>query len=81
MAVLKKMLLWGSENQWLKYHVPNYRFMQKAVKRFMPGEKLEDALREAQAFNTKKISSIFTYLGENITDLSEAESVTKHYLE
>jgi len=80
-AVLKKMLLWGSENQWLKYHVPNYRFMQKAVKRFMPGEKLEDALREAQAFNTKKISSIFTYLGENITDLSEAESVTKHYLE
>jgi len=47
----------------------------------MPGERLEDALSEAHTFNTSKIPTVFTYLGENITDLGEAESVTKHYLE
>ena len=81
MAVMKKMLLWGSEYQWLNDHVPNYNFVKRAVKRFMPGEKLEDALSEAHIFNTSKIPTVFTYLGENITDLNEAESVTKHYLE
>lgn len=75
------MLLWSSENQWLKDHVPHYSFVKRAVKRFMPGERLEDALSEAHTFNTSKIPTVFTYLSENITDLGEAESVTKHYLE
>ena len=81
MSVMKKMLLWGSENQWLKDHVPKYGFVKRAVKRFMPGEKLEDALGEAHTFNIKEIPTLFTYLGENIADLGEAELVTKHYLE
>src|SRR6202035_4684824 len=47
----------------------------------MPGEELSDALAAAQRLQTKNIGSIFTRLGENITDQAEARSVTEHYLE
>lgn len=74
------MLLWGSENPWMRSRVPKFRFVQKAVKRFMPGEKVADAIITAKSFGEAGIPTIFTYLGENINDLSEADQVTEHYL-
>src|SRR5437588_13026291 len=47
----------------------------------MPGETLEDALVAAQTLRGKKIGTVFTRLGENISDRSEAEEVADHYLE
>jgi len=47
----------------------------------MPGETLDDALRAAQVLGGKKIGTVFTHLGENIQDRSEAQQVTEHYLE
>jgi proline dehydrogenase len=46
----------------------------------MPGESVSEALNTASEFKAYSISNIFTYLGENITDLSEAGQVTDHYL-
>lgn len=77
---MRTLLLWGSENPWMRGRVPKFRFVQKAVKRFMPGEKAADAMITAKSFGEAGISTIFTYLGENINDLSEATQVSDHYL-
>jgi len=80
MSIMRTLLLWGSENPWMRNRVPQFRFVQKAVKRFMPGERTEDAITAAKQFRDRGIPTIFTYLGENINDLSEADQVTGHYL-
>jgi proline dehydrogenase len=56
------------------------KFVQKALKRFMPGEEVYDAVLATKSFLDKNIPTVFTHLGENIKDLSEAEEVTNHYL-
>ena len=80
MGLSRNILLWASENPYLLKHVPNYRFVRKALKRFMPGEELEDAIGAARNFQGERIPTVFTYLGESVTDLSEARSVRDHYL-
>ncbi len=50
------------------------------MKRFMPGENVEDALAAAQTLASNGIGTLLTHLGENITDRAEAEEVSKHYL-
>ncbi len=80
MDIGRDFLLWASRNEWMKNNIPNYFFVKRAVKRFMPGEEIEDALREANKLDELGIGTVFTHLGENIKDLSEAEEVTKHYI-
>jgi proline dehydrogenase len=65
----------------MKTNVPKYTFVKKAVKRFMPGESNDDAVVAALEFNKKNIGTLFTRLGENISNLDEAASVTVHYLD
>ncbi len=80
MGLSRNILLWASENRYLLKHVPNYRFVRKALKRFMPGEELEEAIGAAKIFSGERIPTVFTFLGESITDLSEATAVRDHYL-
>jgi proline dehydrogenase len=47
----------------------------------MPGETLDDALPAARAEQGRGAGTIFTRLGENLTEASEAEAVAAHYLE
>jgi len=81
MTVSRSILLWASQNKWMKSNVPKLFFVQKALKKFMPGEEVEYALSEAVSFQQREIGTVFTKLGENITTLAEAETVTNHYLE
>lgn len=81
MSISRSVLLWASENKWMRKNVPSLGFVKSAVKKFMPGEKVEDAFVAAQIFNDKTIPTIFTKLGENITDLSEGLVVRNNYLE
>lgn len=80
MGLSRDILLWASENKWMRKNVPSFAFVKSAVKKFMPGEKLEDALDAAQKFKTVNTPTIFTKLGENIADLSEGLVVRDHYL-
>lgn len=80
MTVMRRALIAGSQSRWLREHAPKYGFMRRTVERFMPGESVDDALRAAQSLDGQKIRTIFTHLGENITDRSEAEAVVSHYL-
>ncbi len=47
----------------------------------MPGETADDALVAARKLQQSSIGTVFTRLGENIKDPTEAESVTTHYIE
>jgi len=78
---MRSMLLAASQNQWLRHRAAHYPFVRRTVSRFMPGETLDDALAAAQTLRGKKIGTVFTHLGENIKDGSEAQRVTEHYLE
>ncbi len=80
MGLSRNILLWASENQYLLKHVPNYRFVRSALNRFMPGEELDDAVGAARTFQGNGIPTVFTFLGESITDLSEAVKVRDHYI-
>lgn len=81
MSVMRSILLAASQNRWLRDRAANYWFVRRTVSRFMPGEKLDDALGAAQILKGKKIGTVFTHLGENIKDRTEAQQVTDHYLE
>jgi proline dehydrogenase len=78
---MRSLLLAASQNQWLRDRATHYSFVRNSVSRFMPGESLEDALGAAQALRSKRIGTVFTHLGENVKDRSEAQLVTEHYLE
>ena len=78
---MRSVFLWMARNRWLRDHVPNMWFAKRAVRRFMPGEHLDDALAAAETFVPKGITSFFTRLGENLADLAEADAIAAHYLE
>ncbi|MFH0991404.1 MAG: proline dehydrogenase family protein [bacterium] len=80
MGVARKALLWISENRKLRQSLPKYRFIQRAVKRFMPGERLEDAIAAAQQLKANSLNTIFTLLGENVADKQEAKQIVAQYL-
>src|SRR5215831_2784235 len=81
MSLMRSFLLAASQNRWLRDHASHYKFVRKSVARFMPRETLDDALIAAQTLRGKKIGTVFTHLGENISDRAEAQEVADHYLE
>jgi proline dehydrogenase len=81
MSLMRSALLAGSQNAWLREHATRYPFVRRSVSRFMPGERLEDALDAARGLHQRGASSILTCLGENVRDAGEAEAVKRHYLE
>jgi len=81
MALMRSVLLAASQNKWLRENAVNYPFVRRSVSRFMPGESLDAAIAAAQGLEQKNISSVFTNLGENISDRAEAQLVAEHYLQ
>ena len=78
---MRNVFLAASQNQWLRERGTRYKFVQRSVSRFMPGETAEDALPVAADLARQKIGSVLTKLGENVTDAREAEQVMQHYLD
>ena len=78
-AVMRRILLWAARNGWLKARLPRFRWVRRATRRFMPGETAEDALAAAASHQGWGVDGVFTLLGENVTDLSEAHRVADAY--
>jgi proline dehydrogenase len=78
---VRDALLLAARNRWLAEHLPRYRFVRATVSRFMPGERMEDAIEAAERLSTDGIPVTFTYLGENVESASDADVVVEHYLE
>ena len=80
MSLMRKVLLAGSTNAWLRERATKTAFVRRSVSRFMPGEQMDDALKASAALRPDGITAMLTHLGENVTKVEEAEEVTQHYL-
>ena len=80
MGFARSLLLKASRSQWLARQLRERRFFQRAVKRFMPGETLDDALEAAGQFSKAGLGTVLTELGEQVTNRAEAAAVRDHYL-
>ncbi len=79
MALMRSILLAGSQSAWLRKHAPRYWFVRRTAARFMPGETAAEALAAAGKLREHGLAAIFTLLGENVTERAEAERVRDHY--
>jgi proline dehydrogenase len=77
---MRKALLWASTNAWIRENAMRTGFVRRSVSKFMPGERIEDAIVAAKALQPSGLNTIFTRLGENITRIEEADEVREHYL-
>jgi proline dehydrogenase len=80
MSIARSVLLAASRSRWLREQMARRAFARRAVRRFMPGEKVEDALEASAAISGEGLGAILTQLGENLTSLGEADAVRDHYL-
>ena len=76
---MRRLLLWCAQNKWLASNVPRWPFARRAVRRFLPGEGFDSALKAAIDFRAQGIGALFTLLGENVTELEDANHVIEHY--
>jgi len=81
MGVLRSALLRASQSSWLATRVPRWSMTRRAVRKFMPGETLAEALDAAQGLAADGIGAIVTELGENVTTRADAEGVARRYRE
>lgn len=80
MSISRRLLLAASRSERLAGLLRRRRFVGRAVRRFMPGDELSDALEAAQRFAAGGLGTVVTKLGENVTTLEEAQAVARHYL-
>jgi proline dehydrogenase len=80
MAIARKAFLAASRNKWLAEQFMRRPFARRAVRKFMPGEELSDALAAAKMLVRDRIGTIVTRLGETLTGESQADAVRDHYL-
>lgn len=77
--MMRSLLLRMSRSGWLERWVKRSRTARKAVRRFMPGEELDDALRAAEKLGRRGLGAVLTELGENVATEEDAEAVARHY--
>lgn len=77
---MRRLLLWMAGNSWLRRHLPRLWFARRAVRRFMPGETMDDALAAAEQFKVQGMGVLFTHLGENLVRREDADRTADHYL-
>ena len=81
MSLIRDAILAGSTNVWLREKAMRAPFVRRSVSRFMPGERIEDAVDAARELKISRITTILTRLGENLTEPAEADEVTAHYID
>jgi proline dehydrogenase len=77
--VTRSVLLWMARNPWLRSRLPRLGFVRRAVRGFMPGEDAESAFAAAAGLAAGGQGILFTRLGENLSELAEADDVAAHY--
>ena len=76
---MRRLLLWMAGNNWMRRNVPRLWIARRAVRRFMPGESVDDALKAAEKFKSDGFPVLFTRLGENVTRAEQVDETAKHY--
>ena len=79
MGVARNAALWAVDNRWLRERLPRYRFVRASVRRFMPGETTDEAIAAAKRLRVQGLPTMFTVLGENVTNLDATRLVVEDY--
>lgn len=79
--MFRSTLLVLSNNPWLRDRAMKAAFVRRSVSRFMPGERVEDALAAAARLQQQGTLSMLTKLGENLSGAPDAAAITEHYLD
>jgi proline dehydrogenase len=80
MSIARSLLLRASRSPWLAEQFRRRAFARRAVRRFMPGESLLDALDASAELAKASLGTVLTQLGEQVRNPAEAEDVRDHYL-
>jgi proline dehydrogenase len=78
---MKSVLLGASQSARVRDWLGRSALARRAVLRFMPGERLDDALAAAAGMAAQGISALLTLLGEDVTAREQADAITRQYLE
>ncbi|MCC6350173.1 MAG: proline dehydrogenase family protein [Candidatus Eisenbacteria bacterium] len=81
MPLMRKVLLSASRSRWLSERAMRSRVVRRATRRFMPGERLDDALTATRELERAGMPTILTRLGENLESEADARAVGDHYVE
>ncbi|HET7586417.1 MAG TPA: proline dehydrogenase family protein [Gemmatimonadaceae bacterium] len=79
MSIMRRVLLAGSHSPWLERQVRSRAITRQAVRRFMPGEELSDALDAGSALAQRGMGVVLTQLGEHTDSPTQADAVRDHY--
>jgi proline dehydrogenase len=80
MSLSKRAIVAAAQSVWLREHAMRWKFVRRASKRFLPGERADDALAAASELAAIGISAMPSRVGENITVAAEANAVAEHYV-
>ena len=80
MPILRDAFLALSTNGLVRDFVVNFPLSRRVSRRFVAGEKLEEAIRVVQKLNEQNIRVTFDQLGESVTNASEARAAKEGYL-
>lgn len=78
--MLRSFLLYLSERQGLKNLLIKSSLGRRMARRFIAGEKLEDAVRAVRQLNSEGFDVTLDHLGESVHDTPEAEEACQVYL-
>ena len=79
MGLLRSALLGAAGNAWLRKKVPGSAAGRRAARRFMPGERLEDAVAACARLKADGLGCVITELGEDVTSREEADRAARSY--
>jgi proline dehydrogenase len=79
--MLRRSLLYLSEQPWLRRWMEHSPVSRKLTSRFVAGRTLADGIRALQKVSTENILATLDYLGENVHSLEDAAVSMNAYLE
>jgi proline dehydrogenase len=77
--MLRALLLRASRSPFLESQARKRPLLRRAVRRFLPGERLEEALDACRELAGRGIPAVLTCLGENVASEEEAEVAARGY--
>ena len=78
--MLKEPLLYLARQKSVRHFVISNPAARRVARRFVAGERLDEAIAATRALNARRISVSLDHLGENVADAREAEAAAADYI-
>jgi proline dehydrogenase len=79
MNPVREAVLWAAGDQRLERSLTRRRFIKRSVRRFMPGESLDDAMSAAETLRAQGLPSTVTFLGEDVLTDAGVDATVREY--